>query len=104
MHIPIINETIIRLESQVRIYNLSQFPFVYKHKYYGKKRSSNANRFFHEQVVVVVLSMLTSFYFEYDYLDVRSQIKVHTDERTPAHGASVPWWSPIHVLNGVDVA
>jgi len=30
---------------------------------------------------------VTSFYLEYEYLDGRSQIKVHTDKRTPAYGA-----------------
>ena len=41
-----------------------------------------------------------------EYLDDRSQIKVHTDE-TNGHrlitALSVPWWSPIQVLTEVDV-
>jgi len=50
-------------------------------------------------VVVVVVSTLTYFYLEYEYLDGRSQIMVHR------HTApSVPWWSPIQVLTGVNVA
>jgi len=36
---------------------------------------------------LLVVSTLTSFYLEYEYIDGRSQIKVHTDKRTPAHGA-----------------
>jgi len=35
-------------------------------------------------IVRCVCSKLTSFYLEVEY---RSQIKVHTDERTQAHGA-----------------
>jgi len=48
-----------------------------------------------------IVFTLTSFYLEYEYSDGRSQIKVHTDKRTPADGAQ---WSPIEVLTGVDVA
>jgi len=38
-------------------------------------------------IVVVVVSTLMSFYLEYEDVDGRSQIKVHTDKRTPTHGA-----------------
>jgi len=54
----------------------------------------------------LVVSTLTSFYLEYEYLDGRSQIKVHTG-KLPGHrltAPSVPWRSPIQVLTGVDVA
>jgi len=37
------------------------------------------------------------------YIDDRSQIQVHTDERTPVHSARLPWWSPIQVLSEVNV-
>ena len=39
------------------------------------------------------------------YMDGRSQIKVHTDERTQVHSAqSSQWRSPIQVLTGLGVA
>jgi len=47
--------------------------------------------------------MLTSFYLEYQYIDGRSQIKVHTDKRHRLTAPSVPWQSPIQVLTGVDM-
>jgi len=36
---------------------------------------------------LLVVSTLTSFNLDYEYMDGRSQIKVCTDKRTPAHGA-----------------
>jgi len=43
-------------------------------------------------------------YLDNEYLDDRSQIKVHTDERTYRSAApGLPWWSPFQVLIEVDV-
>jgi len=47
---------------------------------------------------------LRRFQHDNGYMNGRSLIKIHTDERAEVHIAlSIPLWSPIQVLTGLDV-